>query len=266
LKSIINGINMAWDDSGAGPAVCLIHGFPLNRKMWAPQVSALTAAGYRVVTPDLRGFGESEALESEYFIDQFADDTVALFDHLGIASAVVGGMSMGGYVLQNLLERYPDKVLAACFIATRSGADDEAGKERRLKLAEDVMKSGSQTIADIFVKLLFAEQTEVIHPELVGNVLRLMLDNDPRGLAGALLAMRERKDYSPLLSRFLQTSLIIGAVQDKAVNPEQIGILVESLPNNRLCMIPDAGHMVNLEQPEAFNRCLLDFMKSLQLK
>jgi pimeloyl-ACP methyl ester carboxylesterase len=257
---------MAWDENGAGPVVCLIHGFPLNRKMWTPQVSALNAAGFRVITPDLRGFGESEAPDSAYSIDLFADDTAALFDYLGIVNAVVGGMSMGGYILQNLLERYPEKVSAACFIVTRSGADDEAGKKKRIILARDVMEFGSKAIADIFVKLLFAEQTGEMRPELVGDVYKLMLENDPRGLAGALLAMRERKDYTPLLSGFQQPSLIIGAEQDKAVTPEQIRTLAARLPNGRLCLIPDAGHMVSLEQPEAFNHCLLDFLKSLPLE
>ncbi len=132
MKALINGITIGYDDNGSGPAVCLIHGFPLDRRMWRPQVMTLASAGYRVITPDLRGFGESDATEGPYTMDLYADDLVKLLDHLGIGRAVVGGMSMGGYVLLNLLERHPDRLAAACFIVTRSGADDEAGKERRL--------------------------------------------------------------------------------------------------------------------------------------
>ena len=265
MNSIINGIDMAWDDSGSGPTVCLIHGFPLNRFMWRLQVEALTCKGYRVITPDLRGFGESEAPEAPYTMELYADDLALLFDHLGIENAVICGMSMGGYVLLNLLERYPEKVSAACFIVSRSGADDETGKERRLNLARDVIKSGSPVIADVFVRLLFAERTGQVLPELVADIYRWMVQNKPYGLAGGLIAMAGRKDYTPLLHKFSQPSIIIGAEQDKAITVEQLSTLSRGLPLGKLALIPEAGHMVNLEQPEAFNKCLLDFLNSLSL-
>ena len=96
MKATINGISIGYYDSGSGPAVCLIHGFPLDRRMWRPQVMELASAGYRVITPDLRGFGESDAPEGAYAMDLFADDLAALLDYLNIGHAVVGGMSMGG--------------------------------------------------------------------------------------------------------------------------------------------------------------------------
>src|SRR5574340_545815 len=110
MQALINGINLAYDDSGTGIPVLLIHGFPLSRRMWHPQRMTLTAAGYRVITPDLRGFGESDAPDGPYSMELFADDLAALLDHLGIERTVVGGMSMGGYVLLNLLERYPERL------------------------------------------------------------------------------------------------------------------------------------------------------------
>ena len=265
MNSLINGINMAWDDSGSGPAVCLIHGFPLNRCMWSSQAKALAIAGYRVITPDLRGFGESDAPDCAYSMDLFADDLVALLDHLDVETAVIGGMSMGGYVLLNLLERYPERVSAACFIVTRSGADDEAGKERRLNLAHDVMKSGPHPVAEIFGNVLFAERSELESPKIVEVVRGWMMSGNPRGLAGGLLAMAERKDYTPLLAGFRLPSLVIGAEKDKAITMAQIRILALGLPNHQLCIIPDAGHLANLEQPAAFNSCLLDFLGGLTL-
>lgn len=262
MRGVINGIDMHWDDNGSGPVVCLIHGFPLNRFMWRPQVKALNAAGYRVITPDLRGFGESEAPDCAYSIELFSDDLVSLLDHVGIETAAFGGMSMGGYILLSLIERYPKRVTAAGFIVTRSGADDEAGKERRLHLSRDVIVNGSQVAADIFSKILFADQTYMEHPELIEDVYRWMLDTDPSGLSGALLAMRGRKDYTPLLERFRLPCLVIGAENDKAIPVEQSRILATGLPQHTLSIIPDAGHMVNLEQPGAFNNCLLDFLKA----
>jgi 3-oxoadipate enol-lactonase len=265
MKGIINGITMTWDDCGSGPVICLIHGFPLNRRMWRPQIAALVASGYRVITPDLRGFGDSDTPNAPYSMDLFADDLAALVDHLGIGRAVFGGMSMGGYVLLNILERYPEKVAAACFIVTRSGADDEAGRERRRKMAMDVVETGSHLVADIFATILFAEGTAKTKPELCLDVYGLMEGNEARGLAGALLAMAGRKDYTALLGSFRLPCLVIGAEQDRAVTWEQIQVLAAALPQHKLCMVPEAGHLVNLEQPDAFNNYLLEFLGGLSL-
>ncbi|KAF0218840.1 MAG: alpha/beta hydrolase fold [Geobacteraceae bacterium] len=261
MKALINGVTMAYDEAGSGPAVVLIHGFPLNRNMWRPQAAALSEAGYQVITPDLRGFGESEVPDGPYSVDLYSDDVAGLLDHLGIERAIVGGMSMGGYVLLNLLERYPQRVSAACFITTRSNADDEAGKARRLALAKDVTASGPQVVADLFKTLLFAEETAAIKPELVSEIYGWMMDTDSRGLAGGLLAMRERKDYTQLLGHFTLPALVIGAEHDLAVPLESVRVLEAGLPDSKTCIIPHAGHMANMEQPETFNACLLKFLQ-----
>lgn len=264
MRAVINGITTAYDDNGSGPALLLIHGFPLCRLMWHPQIRAVSEAGFRVVTPDLRGFGESDAPDGPYSMELFADDLVALLDHLGIEQAVVGGMSMGGYVLFNLLERYPARIRGACFITTRASADDEAGKERRLALARDVLKFGPQVVADNFERLLFAEETLKERPKLVAEVSRWMTANDSRGIAGGLLAMRERKDYTPLLPSFAVPSLVIGADEDKAAPPDNARLIATGMPGCRLAIIPRAGHMVNLENPGAFNAILLDFLRGVR--
>lgn len=121
MKADINGITLAYSDRGKGLPLVLVHGFPLCRKMWHPQAEALAKAGCRVITPDLRGFGESVLTSGMVSMDIYADDIVALMDHLEIDKAVVGGMSMGGYVLLNLVERYPDRIAAPVFIVTKAG-------------------------------------------------------------------------------------------------------------------------------------------------
>jgi len=259
------GVSIEYDDIGNGVPLLLIHGFPLDRRMWRPQIDALAASGYRVITPDLRGFGDCDVPDGPFSMDLFADDLAALLDHLGIRRAVFGGMSMGGYVLLNTLERHPEKVAAACFIVTRSGADDEAGKERRRKMAMEVVESGAHPVADIFSGILFAEGTAKTRPQLCLEVYGWMEGNEARGLAGALLAMAGRKDYTALLGSFRLPCLVIGAEQDKAVTREQIQILAAGLPHHKLCMVPEAGHLVNLEQPDVFNKCLLEFLGSLSL-
>jgi pimeloyl-ACP methyl ester carboxylesterase len=264
MQAFINGINVAYDDQGSGPAVLLIHGFPLCRKMWRPQFNTIPKAGFRLIAPDLRGFGESDVPNGPYSIDLFADDIVELLDHLELDRAVVGGMSMGGYVLFNLLDRYPERLSGACFITTRAHADDEAGKARRLQLAQEVMKFGPQSIADSFEQILFAEESLKERPKLLGEVYRWMIGTDSRGLAGGLIAMRERKDYTPLLGNFTLPALAIGAEDDKAAPPDVVREIAAGIPGCQLCIIPHAGHMANLENPGAFNDCLLEFLRLIQ--
>jgi pimeloyl-ACP methyl ester carboxylesterase len=263
MKVTINDITMAYDDCGRGPALLLIHGFPLNRQMWQPQLLPIADAGFRVIAPDLRGFGASDAPSTGYSIDGFADDLVALLDALQIERAVVGGMSMGGYILMNMLERHPQRVRAACFITTKSSADDEEGRARRSTMAAEAERLGANPIIKIFAELLFAGETMHERPELIAGVTSWMRDTNPRALAGGLLAMRDRKDYTPLLPTFRQPSLVIAGADDRAASPNAVQLLTAGLPHCEKRIIEKAGHMVNLEQPGEFNHALISFLKGL---
>lgn len=259
----INDIDIAYDDQGQGPAVLLIHGFPLNRQMWQPQLAPLADAGYRVITPDLRGFGQSEA-PSHYSMDAFADDIVALLDTLGIEDAVIGGMSMGGYILLDLLERHPQRIRAAAFIATKSAADDEEGRARRTAMAAEAERLGANPLIKIFAELLFAPDTTQTRPELIAKVRSWMRDTNPKALAGGLLAMRDRKDYTPLLTEIRQPCLVLAGAEDRAASPNAVEVFTTALPRCESRILPNAGHMLNMERPEEFNAELLRFLSALE--
>ena len=259
--AFLNGSMFAFDDVGSGPTVLLIHGFPLSRAMWRPQLADLVAGGYRVIAPDLRGFGQSDEQEQPCSMDQFADDLAALLDHLEIPSAIVVGMSMGGYILFNLLERYPNLVIGAVFLVTRAVADDQAGKARRLQLAQDLRTHGPQIVADSFLTLLFAPETLERRPKLGEEVYSWMVGTGSRGLSAGLLAMRDRKDATPLLGQIKVPSLSIAAEHDQACPLEHPRMIAAGIPGCRLKIIPDAGHMANLEQPNLFNHLLLEFLR-----
>lgn len=264
MKAAINGITLAYGDRGNGLPLILIHGFPLCRKMWRPQIEALAKTGCRVITPDLRGFGESSFLTTTTAsMDIYADDIIGLMDHLGIDKAAVGGMSMGGYLLLNMLERYPERVAAPIFIVTKATGDDEAGRERRTALAEACREQGSMPVADAFRNLLFAPETMRVSPELVDEVFGWMRATNPQGAADGLLAMRDRKDYLALLGSFGQPALVIGADQDLAIPAENSSVIAEGLPDAELCIVHGGGHMVNLEQPVAFSQAILEFLAGL---
>lgn len=263
MKADINGITLAYSDRGNGLPLVLIHGFPLCRKMWRPQAETLAKGGCRVITPDLRGFGESGLDSGMVSMDIYSDDIIALMDLLGIDKAVVGGMSMGGYVLLNLLERYPDRVAAPIFIATKAGGDDEAGKARRTALAEASHALGILPVAEAFNNILFAPETRTDNPELVDEVFGWINATDPKAAAGALIAMRDRRDYIPLLGSISQPALVIGADLDQAAPVDNSRIIAEGLPDAELCILHGGGHMVNLEQPVAFNKAILEFLAGL---
>lgn len=251
------------DDRGAGLPVVLIHGFPLSRKMWAPQVQPLLDAGYRVICPDLPGFGGSTPLAGVVSISRYADAVVDLLDQLGVEEAVVGGMSMGGYVLLDLAERYSDRLLGAMFIVTRAAADDEAGKEKRSLLAGEVKAGNGMIVPDTFEQVLFAPQTVKENPGLVREVRQIMESTPAEGLVGGLLAMRDREDSVASLPSFNMPALVLGAEQDLAIPEEHTRTLANGLPNAQLEVLPAAGHMANLEQPEFFNQVLLKFLATL---
>lgn len=263
MKADINGITLAYSDRGNGLPLVLIHGFPLCRKMWQPQSEALAKAGCRVITPDLRGFGESGLTAGTVSMDNYADDIVALMDHLGIDKAVVGGMSMGGYVLLNLLERYPERIAAPIFIVTKAGADDEAGKARRTALAEACRIEGIMPVEEAFRGILFAPETHSDKPELVDDVISWVCTTEPGAAEAGLIAMRERKDYVAQLGSISQPALVIGADQDQAIPLENSRLIAAGIPDAALCILHGGGHMVNLEQPVGFNEAILEFLAEL---
>ncbi len=252
---------LKYDEQGVGLPVVLIHGFPLCRKMWRTQVTALADAGYRVVCPDLPGFGESQLLAGSVSMGAYADAVINLLDKLGIERAVIGGMSMGGYVLLNLVERYPERLLGAMFLVTRAAADDAAGKEKRTLLAAEVNAGNQMIVPEAFSQVLFAPETASRNPRLIAEVRQWMESTSAAGIAGGLLAMRDRGDSVAKLVNFDMPSLVVGAELDLAVPLEHSLVLANGLPNAELKIIPDAGHMANLEQSVMFNEVLIGFLQ-----
>ena len=175
----------------------------------------------------------------------------------------MSGVEIHANILLNLLERFPDRVAAPIFIVTKAGGDDAAGKARRTALAEASRVQGILPVADAFRNLLFAPATLADKPGMVEEVFGWVSATDPVGAAAALIAMRDRKDYLPLLGNFSQPALVIGADQDQAIPVEHVRNIAEGLPNANLCILHGGGHMVNLEQPGGFNEAILAFLAGL---
>jgi pimeloyl-ACP methyl ester carboxylesterase len=255
---------MHYDDQGPsdGLPVVLIHGHPFNRTLWAPSGKALTAAGYRVITPDLRGYGDSSVTPGKVFLSDFADDIAALLDHLGVERAVIGGVSMGGQITMEFQRRYPQRAQALVLSDTSAPAETEEGKEFRNGLADRLLAEGMDGYAAEVIDKMLAAYNVTALPDVTAHVLGMMRATDPQGAAAALRGRAERPDYRDTLAAVETPVLIVVGVDDVYTpisNAEDIHRLI---PHATLTVIDRAGHLPGVEQPEQFNAALLDFLST----
>jgi len=251
---------MAFDVHGDGYPILFIHGFPFDRTMWRPVTATLT--GRRRITPDLRGLGLSD-VPDHYAMAEYADDVAALLDALHVPQAVVCGLSMGGYVAFELIRRHPGRVRALILAATKSEADDEAGKRRRDDLIALVERQGTGALADLLLPQLLAPATRTAMPDVVQH-LRAMIEESPvRGVVGALRAMRDRADATPILGKIQVPALVIAGRDDQLIPPATSRNLADAIPGALFRLIPDAGHLCPLEQPVATGRVIAEFLEGM---
>ena len=261
MKTVLNGADILYVEQGDVTAlpVLFIHGFPFAHGMWAPQLEAV-GARHRAVAYDLRGHGESAVGDGQYTIELHVDDLLALLDHLGIAKAVLVGLSMGGYVALRAAERAPDRCRGLVLADTRSAADDNAGRLKRAAGAQAVKRDGMAAFAADFVKAVFAPGTFDARPEAVAAVRLLMEHTDPRGAAGNLIAMAGRTDTTGALAGIAVPALVLVGAQDTLTPPDDARVLEKGIPGAEMHVVPDAGHLSNLENPGVFNAHLLEFL------
>lgn len=252
---------LAHGDVGRGLPVVLLHAFPLNRSMWEPQIAALFGE-CRCIVPDLRGFGDSPQ-GGPYTMDRYADDVAALLDALQIEQAVVAGLSMGGYVAFALLRRHRKRIRALVLSDTRATADTPEAAQKRLDLIEVARTQGVDAVADRQLSGLVGKSTREKQPDLVERIRSIILRSSVEGIVGALDAMRTRLDSTPLLAGIDVPTLILVGEEDAVTPAKEARAMHEAIPKSRLEVIPEAGHLSNLERPAAFNRALSDFVGSL---
>ena len=256
----IDDIQMAYTDAGMGRPIVLIHGYPFNRSLWNEQVAALSSS-YRVIVPDLRGFGETDSSPGPATMNRMAQDVVGLLDHLEISRAVIGGLSMGGYVALAFYKQFPSRVRALVLADTRAQADTEEGKQTRAQQAEKALAEGMAGIADAMLPKLLTPETVSKRPEIVKRVRDMMLKTKPEGAASALLGMAEREDQTPLLSKIASPTLILVGAEDAITPVADSEKMQHAIAGSRLVVIENAGHVSNLERTEEFNKNLLEFLR-----
>jgi pimeloyl-ACP methyl ester carboxylesterase len=252
---------LAHADVGRGLPVVLLHAFPLNRTMWEPQIAALFGE-CRCIVPDLRGFGDSPK-SGPFSMERYADDVVSLLDALQIDRAVIGGLSMGGYVAMAMWRHHRNRIRALVLADTRAGADTSEGKQKRDELISLARVDGAAAIADRQVTGLLGRSTREKQPALVDRLRLLMAGESAEGIIGALEAMRDRPDSTPMLAEIDVPTLVVVGDEDVLTPPKDAKAMHAAIRGSRLEIIPGAGHLSNLERPAGFNAALSDFVGSL---
>ena len=245
-------------DQGKGPAVLLIHAFPLNRTMWEPQFASLIPH-FRVIAPDIRGFGESQP-PSPWTMDEIADDLNDLLNRLGIESCAVAGVSMGGYIALPFWSKYPQRIRQLVLANTRARADNEKEKAARNEMIAAIQQNGTAILPDRMLPRLLKPNS----PEAVVTVVRNMIENvNPLAATHAVIAMRDRFDFSSAVHRVDCPTLVVSGEEDAIMRAEDSRALADSIPGSQFVQIPHSGHLSNLENPSEFNRALLRFLRSM---
>ncbi|MCI0521899.1 MAG: alpha/beta fold hydrolase [Chloroflexi bacterium] len=251
------------DVRGKGTPLLWIHGFPLSRRMWAEQMGAL-ADRARMIALDLRGHGEAPATEGVYSMELLAEDCLDVLRGQGVQEpAVVCGLSMGGYVALAFYRRYPQQVRGLILAATRATADTPEGKKGREQGAAMARQAGAEWAFDTMLPKMLAAQRYESDPALVERVRGVMAGAKVDGIAGALLGMRDRPDSTPMLAAIGCPALIIHGEEDALIPLAAAQAMQAQIPGARLAVIPQAGHLPNMEQPEIFNRAVREFLDSI---
>lgn len=251
-KIELTGFTCAYDDVGRGLPVVWIHGFPFHRGMWAPQVAGLADAG-RMIALDLRGFGESGRTAGPYTMDLYADDVAALLDALKIETAVLAGLSMGGYVAFAFCRRHVKRVRALLLADTRAEPDAPEARAGRRELAQRVLAEGAGALVESLLPRLLSETTRASRSEVVARVRAMIEAADPQSVAFALTGMAERLDANDLLPEIRVPTCVVVGQEDAIAPPDTARIMAMTIPGARVVEIPRAGHVANLEDPDVFN-------------
>jgi pimeloyl-ACP methyl ester carboxylesterase len=254
---------MTFDDLGNGRAIVFLHGFPFNRSMWREQLEFLSSKGYRCVAPDLPGLGENKSTNEINTMEDMAREVASLMDELKIERAVIVGLSMGCFVAFEFIHLCPARVNALVLAGGRAEAADKAEKHSREQQAKKVLEKGMAHAVDSILESLLSQGTLAEKPQVVTRVREMVAATDPRGAAAAHRGMAMRRDYRGDLADISVPTLVVAGHDDGVRKPIDAETIHRGIRNSQLEVINDAGHLMNMEQPEVFNKAVLSFLRNV---
>lgn len=258
------GYTIAYVDKGQGVPILFVHGFPLDHSMWRYQIEGLSDR-YRVLAPDLPGFGASSPLTQPVMrMEDFADSLVAFLDAVGVTEPIVFcGLSMGGYIAWQFWRRHGGRLRALILCDTRAAADAPEVAEQRRVNAERVLREGPGFFAEMMIPRLFAPKALGGSSQIVDDMRRVMLGTPPETIAAALRGMAERVDARPWLAEIRVPTLVVVGQEDALSPPSEMEPMAAAIAGSKFVVIPEAGHLAPLENPSAVTAAIRDFLQSL---
>lgn len=245
-----------YTERGQGPALVFLHAFPLESSMWGAQVDFFATA-YRVITPDILGFGGSQP-PRPWTMHEMADEVVALLDELKIERCILAGLSMGGYIALPFTFAHPNRVERLVLAHTRARADLDTERVARNAMIEELKKDGVATLPDkMLPRLLGPAASESVRNAVRASIQKTTADADIH----AVTAMRDRNDQTAGLGRLECPTLVIAGSGDAILKVEDSQAMAQAIPRAEFVVIPNTGHLSNLEDPPAFNRALDSFLR-----
>lgn len=257
----INGRKISYVEEGPVTAkpVIFIHGFPFSKAMWATQVASLKDTA-RALAYDVRGHGHSESGEATFSMDLFGEDLLAFMDALELDKAVVCGLSMGGYIALNAIQKQPHRFAGLMLIDTQCGADTLEGKEKRMKTIAFIQKNGLEVYAEESLKNLFASASFQAHPKEVNFIRTTILNTPAEVICRTLQALADRRESCTYLPKIKIPVCIVVGSEDKITPPQAAQKMADAIIGSNLKVIDKAGHLTNLEAPDEFNKVMLEFL------
>jgi len=243
MFTTVNQIKMFYQDSGKGLPVVLLHGYPLNHTIWAEVTSHLESKA-RVISPDLRGHGLTDAPPGVYTMRQMAADVAALLDGLEIQQAVLVGHSMGGYISLAFAQAYPDRLLGLGMVSSQAAADPPERREGRYQTAAQVEKEGVGVVANSMPDKLTNRAA------LAEYLRQLILTMKPAGVVGALKGMAKRPEMGEWISTLSVPVMVIAGGQDGLVPLDRAREMAQRFPHGHLTICLQSGHMPMMEAPQ----------------
>lgn len=258
----IDTIDIGYDDVGVGEVVVLLHGHPFNRTMWREQVKSL-GQRYRVIAPDLPGYGESTPIPGKIGMDEMARYVARLLDALHIGPVVLGGLSMAGQIVLEFARLFPERLRALILADTAAQAETDAGRLYRNAIADRILTEGMSGIAAESLPKMLAPESVRTNPALGERVMAMMLGTSPIGAAAALRGRAERRDHVAFLREIAVPTLVIVGSLDEYTPVSDAELLQREIPDAQLVVIEGVGHMPNIEAPDSFNSAVAAFLQHI---
>ncbi len=263
--SISPTVQISYDDAGSGQPIVLLHAFPLSREMWRDQIREFSP-DYRIIAPDARGFGESTSFDDLETDDKpslqlVARDVNALLDKLGVTEKIIlCGLSMGGYTALEFARQFPDRLAGLILCDTRADADSDEAKAARDEMIEFAHNHTGEEVAEKMLTKLLGATTRAHNLAVAARVRELAMELTGHNAAAMLMALRNRRDSTEILSEIKVPTLVVGGAEDEISSPEIMAQMAAQIHGARHAVIRDAGHLSNLEAPESFNAVLREWL------